>query len=330
MGRKSAVVAGITIAFVLSFNSFLIAQDQQTPLTQKEVIDLVKHSKGHLKDAAAAIERRQVDFNLDPKVEEKLRKAGADDDTIQSVWKVSPNGRTSQKSILATATGAQLEVPPKEGMGFQTMQSEPDPDRRLRMVEEFEKQFPNSQILSYVYVQGARACVEKGDLNKAVEYGDKSLKLDPDNLPALLIVAISLAQPSMLNGSPSESASRSAKAQADAEHALKLLAGASKHAEETDGQFQSRKGDMESDANFALGMLALLGGDPVKAVEKFKLATTVTINAPAQYFYRLGEAYSDMGKNAEAIEAFKKASEVGKGTAMEQLANRRVAELSKK
>ena len=330
MGRKSALVVGIAVAVALSCYSVLVAQDQQAPLTQKEVVDLVKHSKGHLKDAAAVIERRQVDFNLDPKVEEKLRKAGADDDTIQSVWKVSPNGRASQKSILATATGAQLEVPPKEGMGFQTMQSEPDPDRRLRMVEEFEKQFPNSQILPYVYVQAARACVEKGDLNKAVDYGDKSLKLDPDNLPALLVVAISLAQPRMLNGSPSESTARSAKAQADAEHALKLLAGASKHAEETEGQFQARKGDMESDANFSLGMLALVGGNLPKAVEYFKLATTVSINPPAQYFYRLGEAYSDMGKNPEAIEAFKKASDVGKGTAMEQLANQRLAELNKK
>ena len=90
-------------------------------------------------------------------------------------------------------------------MGFQTMQNEPDPDRRLRMVEEFEKTFPNSPILPYVYVQGAKACQEKGDLNRAVEYGDKSLKLDPDNLPALILVATSLAQPSMLKGSQSES-----------------------------------------------------------------------------------------------------------------------------
>ena len=87
---------------------------------------------------------------------------------------------------------------------------------------------------------------------------------------------------------------------------------------------------MESDANFALGMLALLGGDPHKAVEKFKAATTTSISVPAQYFYRLGEAYSEMGQNAEAIEAFKKAAEVGKGTMMEQLAAQQIAELSKK
>ena len=329
MRRKSAVIAGTVVALVLSLSSLTFGQETQSRLTEKEVVELIKHSRGHLKDAAAVIERREVDFNLDPKVEGKLRKAGADDDTIQSIWKVSPNGRASQKSILATATGAQLVIPPKEGMGFQAIQSEPDPDRRLRMVNEFERQFPNSQILPYVYVQSAKAYQEKGDLAKAVEYGDKSLKLDPNNLPALLVVAISLAQPNMLNGSDSEKTSRSAKIEADAKHALELLAASSKQAEETDDQFQKRKGEMESDAHFALGMVALLGENPARAVEEFKTATSVTPNAPAQYYYRLGDAYTEAGKSSEAVDAFKKASFFGRGTVMEQLANQRITELRK-
>ncbi len=329
MRRHLALAVGILAALAFSNCSHLTAQENQARLTEKEVVDLIKHSKGNLKDAAAVIERREVDFDLDAKVEQKLRKAGADDDTIQSIWKVTPNGRASQKSILSTATGAKLEIPPKEGMGFQTIQAETDPDRRIRMVDEFERNFPNSQILPYVYVQGAEAWQKKGDLKKAVEFGEKGLRLDPENLPALLVVVTSLAQPSMLNGSDSEKTTRSAKVESDANHALKLIAGMAKSPEESDEQFQKRKGEMEGDAHFSLGMVALLSENPPKAVEEFKTATKVNSTAPPQYFYRLGEAYSEVGKKADAIEAFQKAAQLGRGTVIEQMANQQVTELKK-
>ncbi len=329
MGRKVIVAGGVTVALVCLFSSPLITQQPQAALTEREVIELVKQSKGNLKDVAAVLERRDVDFDLNIKIEKKLRKAGADDEIIQDVWKVSPAGRASQKSILATATGAQLQVSPKEGMAFQTMQNELDTNRRLLMVDEFEKEFPNSQILSHVYAQGAKAYQEKGDLNKAVEYGEKSLKLDPGNLPALLVVAVSISQPSMLRGSEIEKNARLAEAQSDADHALKLLAAMPKHTDETNEQLELRKGGLAANAHFALGMVALLRDDSAKAVEEFNVAIKTTAHPTAQYYYRLGEAYTSDGKTNEAIEAFKKASELGKGTAMEQLATKRLAELKK-
>jgi len=329
VGRRAYVAAHVAVALVLLCSSPLIAQEREAPLAEPEVIELIKQSKGKLEDAAAVLERRGVDFDLDVKVEKKLRKAGADDKIIQDVWKASPAARASQKPILATATGAQLQISPKEGMAFQTMQNELDPGRRLLMVDEFEKEFPNSQILSHVYAQGARAAQEKGDLNKAVEYGEKSLKLDADNLPALLVVATSVSQPSMLRGSDNERNARLAEAQSDANHVLKLLREMLKHAGETDEQLQGRKGGLAADAHFALGMVALLRDESPKAVEEFSAAIKSSVNPTPQYYYRLGEAYTSVGKSGDAIEAFKKTSELGKGTAMEQLAIKRLAELKK-
>jgi tetratricopeptide (TPR) repeat protein len=340
VSRKVSVAACAAVALVLSCGSVVMSQESHAPLTEREVIELFKQYKGRLRDAAAVLERRGVDFDLDVKVEKSLRKAGADDDMIQEVWKASPTGRASQQEILTDATGARIQVSTKERMGLQTIESEPEPSRRVSMVDEFERQFPSSPILPHVLAHAAKACQEKGDLNKAIEYGEKSLMLDPNNLPSLVIVAISDTQPSMLRGSDTERNARLTEAQTDADHLLKLLDAVPKQPGETEGQFQSlkqpsemddqlqkRRNGFAADAHFALGMVALLREDPAKAVEQFNAAIMIAVNPPAQYYYRLGDAYAGVGKRDEALIAFEKAAEAGKGTAMEQLANKRVAEL---
>jgi tetratricopeptide (TPR) repeat protein len=327
MGRKAVIAGGLVL--VLSFSTFMIAQAPQAPLTEKEVIKLIKKSKHNLKDIAPILDQRGVDFDLDVKIQQKLQDAGADDETLQVIWKASPKGRASQKAILATATGTQLEIPLKEGMAYQVILSGPDPNRRIRMVDEFAIEFPNSQILPHVYAQGAKAYQEIGDLNKAVEYGKKGLKIDPENLPALLIVAVSIAQPSMLQGNENEVNDRFKEAEGDAEHVIKLLGESSKRTDETDEEFQQRKNAMAADAHFVLGMVALLKEDPGKAVEEFKKAIESTPNPTAQYYFRLGDACSSADKITEAIEAYKKASELGKGTVIEEMATKRISELKK-
>ena len=171
------------------------------------------------------MQQRAVDFNLDAKIEKKLRKAGASDEIIQDIYKASPAGAAARKSILTSATGVQLEASPEEAQGLQTIVGEIDPDRRLRMVSEFEKQFPNSKILSYVYTQAAFAYQEKGDFKNAAAAGEKSLKLEGNNLSSLLVVASSLTQPAMVAGSEIEKNTTLSEAQTDANQALTLIAG---------------------------------------------------------------------------------------------------------
>jgi tetratricopeptide (TPR) repeat protein len=329
MRRSTLVTAGLGVTLTLCLWSPVIAQTQQPKLTEDEVVHLIKQSKNDLKAVAVTLQQRGVDFNLDAKVEKKLRKAGATDEIIQDVYKASPAGEAARKSILTSATGEQLEASSEEGMALQTMVAEKDPDRRLRMVSEFERQFPNSKITSYVYTQGALAYQEKGDFNNAVSRGEKSLKLDPDNLSSLLVVASSLTEPAMVSGSETEKTTRLAEAQADANHALKLIAGMPKAANETDEQAQKRKNELASDAHYSLGMVSLLEDNPGTAAGEFKTAISLTAQPRAQYYYRLGDAYSSGGKNAEALDAFTKAAELGKGTVMEQLAQKRIDELKK-
>ena len=330
MAKNVVLVGVVAVAGALCFASHLEAQTPQKELAEKEVIQLIKQSKGNLKTVSASLEERGVDFDLDPKIEKRLRKAGADDELIEVVMKAGPTSRANQKGILTSATGTEVQVSREESVAFQAIQSEPNPDRRIQMSGEFEKTFPSSRILPHVYAQAAIAYQEKGDLYHALEFGEKTLKSDPENVTILLEVALTLSSPGMLRGGPSETNARLAEAESDASRVLSILPGMAKQPDETDEQFQARKGKMTADAHFALGMVALTQENSAKAIEEFTSAIKSIPNPIPQYYFRLGDAYSSGGKTTEAIESFTRAAELGKGTVIEQLAHKRIVELKER
>jgi len=302
----------------------------QQPLTQDDVLGLIKKNKNNLDVVYKTLDERKVNFDLDRKIEQKMRGAGADDDMLQAIWKAGPTGRSEKSATLTSATGAPLQATYEEAMGFKTMEHELDPDRRLRMVDEFESRFPKSQFLSYVYLQAAKAYQEKSDLNKLVEYGEKSLKQDPDNVFSLVVVALALPQPRMLQGSPGEAAQRLSLAETYANRALKLIDSLPARTNESPEQLQKQKGALASDAHAALGMVYMDRDESQKAIQELKTAVSLTQTLNPQLYFRLGEVYENEGKKNEALEAFTKASELGRGTVMQQYADQRIAELKKK
>lgn len=302
---------------------------QQQPMGQDEVRDLVKKNKNAPEVILKTLEERKVDFDLNRDIEKKMRKAGATDDILQAIWRVGPTGRNSKAALLTSATGAQLQGTYEEAMGYRTIQSEMDPEKKLRMVEEFEKRFPNSQLLSYVYTQAANAAQQRGDLEGTVAYGEKSLKLDPDNIFSLVLVALTLPQPRMQRGDPGEATKKLSESEEYAKRVLSLIDKFPKQTNETDEQFQKRKSALLSDAHEALGMVHLQRDESDKAIEEFKTAISLLVSPNPQLFYRLGEVYANDGKKNEALEAFTKASEQGQGTVMKELADREIEKLKK-
>jgi tetratricopeptide (TPR) repeat protein len=305
------------------------AQQPQPPMTQDEVTTLIKQNKKNPDLILKALDERKVDFDLNRDIEKKMRKAGATDDVLQGIWRAGPSGRNGKSASLVSATGGQLQATYQEAMGYQTLQAELDPDKKLRMVEEFEKQFPNSQLLSYVYTQAASACQQKNDMNGMLDYGEKSLKLDPDNTYSLILVAITLPQPHMQRVEPAIAAKRLAEADEDAKRALALMEKLAKRPNEADEEFQKRKAALQSEAHAALGMVHLQRDEPDKAIEEFKIAVSLEAEPDPQIYFRMGEVYDNEGKKAEAIEAFTKASESGRGTPIKDLADQEIEKLKK-
>jgi tetratricopeptide (TPR) repeat protein len=300
------------------------------PLTLDEVLRLIKEKKSDPKSAASTIAERGVDFELEEKVEKKLRKAGADDDLLAEIWKGTPSGKAHLRALLTTPTGVDVQASAVEAMALQDIQKENAPDSRLRMVDAFEKKFPTSPLLSYAYTEAARAHQQKGDLAETVEYCRKSLKLDPDNTFSLIIMALVLPQPKLLTGNVTEVSARLSEAEADANRALALLDKLQKRPDETDEQFQARKGALAADAHFALGMEEMQQEHFEKAVAEYQVAISSTSKPTFQYYYRLAEAYASESKFPEAISSLQKASDLAHGTPMQKYADDFIAELQQK
>jgi tetratricopeptide (TPR) repeat protein len=241
-----------------------------------------------------------------------------------------------------TAPGGQPVTPPskQEIDDWNALRQEAstglDTDKVVQLATDFEKKYPTSTMLTYVDMFAASAYQSKGDVPKSIEFGEKSLKLNPDNLMSLIIMADLLPTPQATKGSDKDK--KLSEAETYANHALDLVAKMPKQPNETDDQAKKRRDALSADLHSSLGMVhlqrsaeGLTGPDKdelVKAEQEYKLATAVDKPSP-QDFFRLGEAYSSDGKIDEAIEAFTKASQLGQGGPIQPYADQKLEELKK-
>jgi len=304
------------------------------PLSEKEVIDMLKSKQPH-QETAALIQQRGVDFEMTPDIEKKLRKAKAEDVFIEIVKKSSPSARAAS----AAASGGTV-VTAEEQRDMRAIQDELDPDRKIQLVKNFETKHPNSALLTWALAMGASAYQQKGETAQVVEYGEKSLKLKSDNLMSLIIMAEMLPQPQLMKGSDAEKEQKLNQAEGYANQALQQIEQLPKQPNETEEQHQKRKAELSKEPHSALGMIhlqrssmGLAGPDKdelAKAEQEYQLAVTTGGNPSAQDYYRLGETRAFLNKVDEAIQAFTKAGELGQGTVIQTYADQRVAELSKR
>jgi len=232
------------------------------------------------------------------------------------------------------------QVNPAEIKDFQAIQDELDPDRTIQLVNDFEKNYPTSRGLPQAYLKAASIYRQKGDLNHAAEYGEKSLKIAGDNPVALILVASVLPQPNSLQGSDLVKEKKLAEAEEYANKALKLIEQLPKQPNIPDEQWNEAKADLSIMAHSSLGMvhlqrstMSLTGADPEelgKAEKEYQAAVSMTKNIdPADYF-RLGEVQEKVGKVDDAIGAFSKAGELDQSGQIKALADQAVGRLKKK
>ncbi len=302
------------------------------PMTEKEVIsELKKEGPDQLiKDLG----QRGVVFEMDPDVEKRLRKAKATDQVIQAVTQAGPKERAAAANAAAMAAGQAL-LSPQESADFKALQSELDPDKAIALAEAFAQKYPKSQVLSYAYAIEANAYQMKGNAEKIVEYGEKSLDLKKDNLMALLIVAYAMPAPQYFNKHQAEADKILTKADGYCHDALKAIDDLKKMPTESDADFAKRKATYDSNIHADLGMihldraqLGLMGLDQqelVKAEQEYRMAVTMTDKPEANDYYRLGETCKLENKVNDAIAAFTKAAELAPAqSVVKQYAQRQV------
>ena len=265
----------------------------------------------------------------------------------QSNQKPSLQGQQGQQGQPAQPSPAAVGTvsTPEERQAYQDLVSEAtaglDPDRVISLAQDYEKKYPNSSMLSFVYMFEASAYEGKNDFAKLVDAAEKSLKLNADNLASLMMLASVLPLPQVTRGTDLEKQKKLDEAEADAKHALELIDQdkVPRQPNETDDAYKKRKNAIASEPHASLGMVHLqratmgLGGlDPEelnKAAQEFKQSVEMTDRPQPEHYYRLGEVYKHQKKVDDAIAAFSKASELAQGTPLQQFADTQIEELKK-
>jgi len=235
------------------------------------------------------------------------------------------------------AAPAATPITADEKNAYNGIQHEIDPTRQAQLVDDFAKKYPNSQLLSDAYFFGAYAYQTQGNVQKAVEYGEKSLAANGGNLRSLLLMSELLPQPQEMQGSDDDKEKKLGEAEADANKALAQV-GDLKLAPNTPAdQAAAIKATVASQAHASLGMvhlqratMSLTGTDKdelSKAEQEYKTAVATPKASPEDYF-RLGEVYEMENKPDEGIDAFTQCSKLSQGQ-LQALANGEIDKLKK-
>ena len=308
-------------------------------MTEKEVTKDVAGAPGET--VIKEVRERGVDFDLTRGIEKKLRKANASDEVIEAVRQAGPQVRAQiAKMILGPSPVGAQNVRKEEARPFSAILSKLDPDKSIKLVDDFAKQYPNSPLLSMVYSFGANAYQQKGDVEKVVAYTGRSLQLNPDNLTSLILRIEMLSMPQYLRNHAADKTKILQEAQNDAKHALQLTAQIPRQPHESDAQYQKRLDNFTSQIYGPLGTvhLEMASGGPsgldrgelAKAEQELSSAVSSAANPDPRDCYRLGEAYALDGKWDDAILAFKKAGGLGQGTLIKTYADEQIAQMKKR
>src|SRR5678810_1271872 len=87
---------------------------------------------------------------------------------------------------LVSIANAQVQAGSPEDKAFQKIDAETNADAKIALLVDFEKQFPQSKSLREAYLQLVEIYQQKNEGPKVIEYGEKTIKVDPNNLAALL------------------------------------------------------------------------------------------------------------------------------------------------
>jgi tetratricopeptide (TPR) repeat protein len=90
---------------------------------------------------------------------------------------------------LASNANAQLIAGSAEDKAFEKILAENNADAKQALLIDYEKQFPQSRVLADILTMQMETYRQKNDTPKVTEIGEKIIKIDPNNVNALLAVS---------------------------------------------------------------------------------------------------------------------------------------------
>ena len=186
-----------------------------------------------------------------------------------------------------------------EAAAFNVIVDETNAKARMNDIDRFTPAFPNSHFDEPVASYAMMSLSELKDTTRVVAYGEKALAANPNNLPALLLLAGTYVEDPKPGGvakavTYAQRAVAAAKADApDADRTRKLSAGV---------------------AHSTLGYAYMKQEKTAGAITELKSATALLKGVDDQQYavalYRLGYAYAKLGHNTEAREVLLEAAKI--------------------
>ncbi len=186
-----------------------------------------------------------------------------------------------------------------EAAAFNAIVGEADAKKRMAYIERFTPTFPNSRFQEQIASYAMMSLSELKDTPRLISYAEKTLATDPNNLPALLLLATTYAddpKPGSLTKAVTyaQKAIEAAKADApDADRTRKVSAGV---------------------AHSTLGYAYMKQDKTAAAIPELKSASALLKGQDDQQYaialYRLGFAYAKLSKVSDAREVLQEAVKI--------------------
>ncbi len=197
---------------------------------------------------------------------------------------------------------------PEEFDAYLEILAETDASRRADIVAAFARRFTESELLGNAYQHQLTAFVELDNLAGVIAAGRIVLSRIPDNLSALLTLASSIP-----NGTAgrADAAELLDEAERYAKTALEVLKRKQIPRSIPFAEWRDLRSEMVSQSHESLGHIHAKRGDVAKAVRQFEQARDSSPSPVGRQLFRLGVAYTWVGRLEEATAAFETAVRLG-------------------
>jgi tetratricopeptide (TPR) repeat protein len=188
----------------------------------------------------------------------------------------------------------------KEVDALMAIQNAQTPDARIAAIEDLLTKFADTEFKVMALQMAAASAQQKNDFDKMVVYAERTLEADPNNYPAMLMLANGYALRTREFDLDKEE--KLAKSESYAKKALELIKTAEKpNPQITDDQWVGAKKDLESQAHEALANAAVVRKKYDVAITEFKQSIDGAANPDPATMVREASAYIDWGKPDAAI-----------------------------
>jgi tetratricopeptide (TPR) repeat protein len=188
----------------------------------------------------------------------------------------------------------------KEVEAINAIFSATDPDARIAAAENLLAKFSDTEFKAVALQVAAASAQQKNDFEKMVIYSERTIEADPQNYPAMLMLANGIAQKTReFDLDKDEKLQRAEKY---AKQSIELINAAEKPRPDiTDEQWAGAKKDYLAQAHEALGLCAMVRKKYDVAANEFKTSTEVSPAPDQATMVRLAAAYNLSGKPDSAL-----------------------------